>query len=75
MSHRGIRHIVAALLLFVGLGAGMAVAGAQDDSAQLVLRTIDSRDRAAVALDFVYTGAAGDVDGLTLTENGEPAEV
>ena len=75
MSHRGIRHIVAALLLFVGLGAGMAVAGAQDDSAQLVLRTIDSRDRAAVALDFVYTGAAGDVDGLTLTENGEPAEI
>lgn len=77
MSRRRSR-LAGALLAIVGLGltAGpVAIASAQDDGAVLVLRGIDSRQRDAVAFDLIWTGDAGEIDGLELTENGEPVEV
>ena len=72
MRRPGLRHLLAGLaLLALALPLAALSAGAQEGDRTLFIRAVDSRDREAVLLDFVYTGDPGDVDGLTLTENGE----
>ena len=73
MSRPGIRHLLAglAMLLLALPLAAMAASAQEGPEPELFIRAVDSRDRDAVLLDFVYTGDPGDVDGLTLLENGE----
>jgi tight adherence protein B len=61
------------LALVAPLLAATAV-GAQEDDGVLAIRSVDSRDRAAVALDFLWTGNPDDVNSLTLTENGQDVQ-
>ncbi len=74
MSTRRVPLVAAAVGVLGALGLGLMVlgtsgAGAQTDAA-LFIRSMDVHDPAATKVAFVYTGAAGDVAGLKLNQNG-----
>jgi tight adherence protein B len=73
------RRIAASLLGAAVLVAGVSAAGAQEEeeteNARVVLRAVDSRDEEAVKVLVSYSGSSGDLDNITITENGDEVSV
>jgi len=68
-SARPSARVAAAAAILCSLIFGIAAAGAQGNNA-LIIRRIDASDPKNVKVDFIYTGAAGDVAGAKVTQNG-----
>lgn len=87
MGARGVRRLVALVAAFVVFGA-LGLVGSQGADAQggaaLLIRKIDSVDETNrdlnnpsdwdVRVDFIYTGNAGDLGGLQLTQNDQQVQ-
>lgn len=73
MGARGVRRLTAVAV--VGAFALMGVLGAASVSAQsdgfLLIRKADAKDPSKVQLDFIWTGAQGDLSGLKLQQGGQ----
>lgn len=73
MRRSGRRCVAAAVALVVLAVSFLAVAPAraQTSDPQLVIRSIDGTDRAAVEVEFLWTGDRAQVPDLVIRENGE----
>lgn len=77
MSRR--RGLLAALLAivvgFLAVGLLPAASAAQDDDATLTVRQVDARSEEQVEVTFLYTGAADDLENMSIRENGAAQKV
>jgi tight adherence protein B len=66
---------LALTVLVVAAPAALAAVGQEEaEIDNLYLRRIDGRDPAAVKVSFIYNGKRGDLDDLTIRENGKQVE-
>lgn len=67
--------VLATLLSFLVVGLLPSASAAQDDDANLSVRQVDARDADNVAVTFLYTGDPGDLETMSLRENGVAQKV
>lgn len=68
--------VLSAVLMVLAIGLLPAVSSAQDElPAALAVRQVDARNPERVGVTFLYTGAQGDLETMSLRENGVAQKV